>query len=86
METEAHENSRRCFWGENGRPLRLCSRRIDKGGPGQYYSNIFLLKQGVIKNFFTVTVIVSLLMLTMIQLTYKREQTSVSDPDPHGSA
>ena len=32
METEAKANSRRCFLGENGGPLRLCSRRIDKGG------------------------------------------------------
>ena len=32
METEAKANSRRCFWGENGRPLRLCSRIIEKGG------------------------------------------------------
>ena len=38
METEAKANSCRCFLGENGRPLRVCSRRIDKGGPGQYYS------------------------------------------------
>ena len=36
METEAKANSRRCFLGENGGPLRLCSRRIDKGRPGQY--------------------------------------------------
>ena len=40
METEAKANCRRCFLGENCCPLRLCSRRIDKGGPGQYYSNI----------------------------------------------
>ena len=26
------------FWGENGRPFRLCSRRIDRGRPGQLYS------------------------------------------------
>ena len=33
METEARANSRHCFLGENGRPLRLCSRRMDKGRP-----------------------------------------------------
>ena len=36
METEAKANNRRCFLEENGRPLGLCSRRIDKG---QYYRN-----------------------------------------------
>ena len=39
METEAEANNRRCFLGENGRPLRFCSRRIDTGGPVQYYRN-----------------------------------------------
>ena len=39
METEAKANSRRLFWGGNGGPLRLCSRRIDQGGPGQNYSS-----------------------------------------------
>ena len=28
---EAKANNRRLFLGENGGPLRLCSRRIDKG-------------------------------------------------------
>ena len=32
METENKANNRRLFLGENGGPLRLCSRRIDKGG------------------------------------------------------
>ena len=40
METEANANSHRCFFGDKGLPLRLCSRRIDKGGLGQYYSNM----------------------------------------------
>ena len=31
---ESKANSRRLFWGENGGPLRLCSRRTDQGGPG----------------------------------------------------
>ena len=35
METEAKANSRRCFFGGNGGPLRLCSRQFDKGWPGQ---------------------------------------------------
>ena len=39
METEAKANNRHCFLGENDRPLGLCSRRIDKGGPGQCYRN-----------------------------------------------
>ena len=39
METEAEANNRRCFLGENGRPLRFCSRRIDTGGPVQHYRN-----------------------------------------------
>ena len=34
------------FFGENGRPLRLCSRQIDTGGQGQNYGKIcFLLRQ-----------------------------------------
>ena len=37
MEIEAKANNRQNFWGENGGPLILCSRRIDKGGPGQCY-------------------------------------------------
>ena len=37
MEIKAKANNRRLFFGENGNPLILCSRRIDKGGPGQCY-------------------------------------------------
>ena len=36
---ENKANSRRLFWGGNGGPLRLCSRHIDQGGPGQNYSS-----------------------------------------------
>ena len=37
---EAQANSHRLFLGENDRPLRLSSRRIDQGGQGQYFSNL----------------------------------------------
>ena len=37
---ESIANSRRLFFGENGGHLKLCSRRIDQGGPDQYYFNI----------------------------------------------
>ena len=37
---EAKANSRRWFLGENGGPLRLCSRRIGQGGLDQNKSNI----------------------------------------------
>ena len=40
MEIEAKANNRRLFFGENGGPLRLCNRRIDKGGPSQCYINM----------------------------------------------
>ena len=30
--TEAKAISRRCFWGENGRPLRLCADELIKAG------------------------------------------------------
>ena len=39
MEIETNANNCRCFLGENGRPLRLCRRRIDKGKSGKYYRN-----------------------------------------------
>ena len=40
MEIGAKANYRRLFLGENGAPLRLCSRQIDKDGPGQCYINM----------------------------------------------
>ena len=53
METEAKANNRRCFLGENGHPLRLCSRqKIYKGWPGQYYSNFLKIITVVLLRFF----------------------------------
>ena len=37
MEIEAKANNHCLFFGENGGPLILCSRQIDKGRPGQCY-------------------------------------------------
>ena len=55
MEIEAKANNRRLFLGENGGPLILCSRRIDKGGPGQCYIKMSFVSNGsVTSNFYTV--------------------------------
>ena len=35
MYKEAKANNCNLFFWENGGPLRLCGRQIDKGGPGQ---------------------------------------------------
>ena len=45
---EAKANSRRLFLGENGGPLRLCSRRIDQDGPGQYIKVTCVLMMTVV--------------------------------------
>ena len=44
IEIEVKANNRRLFLGENGGPLRLCSRRIEKGGPGKCYINMVFVK------------------------------------------
>ena len=55
MEIKAKANNRRLFFGENGNPLILCSRRIDKGGPGQCYIKMSLFKTIVLLPIDTLT-------------------------------
>ena len=48
MEIEAKANNRHLFFVENGGPMILCSRRIDKGRPGQCFIKLVLFKKVVL--------------------------------------
>ena len=43
------------FLGENGSPLGLCIRLIDKGGPGQCYNKMSFVKTVVLLPIFTLS-------------------------------